>query len=170
MEDDIKDLQDAVGAFDSSKGCDGASFCRGLKRDGSTLRPTKRRLCEYAMQAIVNKISAGKDTPLTPLNRISMSVEDFMASAVRFTSSIKREIVLICGHNHQRCTPFRNGLPFLGSLEQNIFDFGWAEKAITFQRQDRLEHSAARKRSRDEFEALTSSSVRDLIDLTDSEI
>lgn len=165
LKEEIKEFQDAIESFDSSKSYSGAFFCMGRKHDGSMWRPNERMLCEYAMQGIVNKMSAGKDSPLKPLNMISMSVEDFLASAARFISCIKKEIILVCGPDHQMCTPFRTHLPFLGDLIWGYSYFRWMDNAVTLKRQVRASglgdgdlgpRFATRKRCRDEFEGTVS--------------
>jgi len=172
---DIKTLRDAIRTFDSSMGCTGASICTGRRADGSPLRSNKRRLCEYAMHAIVTKISAGKDSSVKPITKISMSAEDYVADAVCFTSRIAKEIVLVSGDDHKRCTPFTSRLPSQARLLL-LTRSAWRRKNDeAFKAQARVSgleegedgddnedqeaagpDSAARKRSRDEFEAAAS--------------
>ncbi|KAK7723008.1 hypothetical protein SLS63_009036 [Diaporthe eres] len=165
LKEEIMEFQYAIESFDSSNPYNGPFFCKGRKHDGSMWRPDERMLCEYAMQGIVNKMSAGKDSPLKPLKMISMSVEDFLASAARFISCIKKEIVLVCGPDHQMCTPFRTHLPFLGGLIWGYPHFQWMDNAVTLKGQVRVSglgggalspRSATRKRCRDEFEGTVS--------------
>lgn len=172
---DIKTLRDAVTKFDSSKGCMGASICTGRKADGSLLRSNNRRLCDYAMQAIITKFSAGKDSSVKPITKINMCVENYLADAVCFTSRIEREIALVCGDDHKNCTPFTSNLPSQGKLKLLILSAWWRENGPAFEAQARVSglekgedrddnedqeaaspDSAARKRSRDEFEAAAS--------------
>lgn len=166
LKTDIKKLRDAIRAFDSSKGSEGAYIC-------TQSYSSKQRLCEYAMQAIVTKMSTDKDSAVKAIAKIDMSVEDFLTSAVCFKSRIEREIALVSGRNHVNCTPFKSRLPSLGILKAKTLG-GWeAMNAEAFKRQARVsglekggsdddddedqnaagQCSAGRKRSRDEYEA-----------------
>lgn len=162
---DIKRLREAVKTFDSSKGSDGAYIC-------SRQNSSQQRMCEYAMQAIVTKMSAGKDSAVKPIAKISESVEDFLTCAGCYTSRIAREISLASGGIHAHCTPFRLRLPSLRTLRRNTLETWRAANSEAFQRQARVSglekdssddededqnaagwRSATLKRSRDEFEA-----------------
>lgn len=166
LKKDAKKLRDAIRIFDSSTGCGGADICRARRPDGSLLRSNKRRLCEYAMQAIVAKISAAKDSALKPISKIDMSVENFLASAVCFVSRIEKEITIVSGEEHKFCTPFRSNLPGQDVLRQRTRRTWLAKNSNAFKMQARVSglekggfkddeenQGAGRKRSRDEFEA-----------------
>ncbi|KAG6368971.1 hypothetical protein INS49_003190 [Diaporthe citri] len=170
LKKDIKRLRDAIRGFDSSKGSEGAYIC--TQRNSS-----QQRLCEYAMQAIVTKISAGKDSAVKPIAKIDESVENYLTSAVCFKSRIEREIAFVSSGAHANCTPFRSRLPSLGFLKTMTLKTWRLLNAEAFERQARVSglekdssednddgedqnaaglRSAALKRSRDEFEAAAS--------------
>lgn len=165
---DIKKLRDAIRAFDSSKGSDGAYIC-GLWYS------SKQRLCEYVMQAIVTKMSTDKDSAVKAIAKIDMSVEDFLTAAVCFKSRIEREIGLVSDVDHGKCTPFKSKLPSLRMLKAKTLGVWEEMNAEAFERQARVSGledggsdddeeeqdaagpcTAARKRSRDEYEAAKS--------------
>lgn len=172
---DTKNLRDKIRYFDSSTGCSGAYYCTGKNLDGTSLDDARRRLCEYAMQAIVTKMSARKDSAVKPIAKISSSVEDYLANAVCFISRIEKEIVLVSGHVHKSCTPFIRNLPSQNTLKERRVRILSTENAEAFKAQAQLSglengggddddkdqeatgaHSAGRKRSRGEFEAAAS--------------
>ncbi|KAG8157355.1 hypothetical protein KVR01_012739 [Diaporthe batatas] len=166
---DIKMLRDTIREFDSSEGCRGAIICTGQKAKG-LVSFNKQRLCEYAMQAIVTKISAGKDSAVKPIAKICISVEDYLASAVCFTSRIEREIHIVCGDDHKTCTPFQSKLPSQKDLRALTSVIWRYKNTNAFERQARIsglekagmndededQGNTGRKRSRDEFEAAAS--------------
>lgn len=162
---DIKKLRDAIRAFDSSKGSEGAYIC-------THWQSSKQRLCEYAMQAIVTKMSSDKDSAVKAIAKIDMSVEDFLTTAVCFKSRIEREIALVSDGKHSKCTPFKSRLPSLRILKAKTLGEWEAMNDEAFKGQARVSglekggsdddeeeqdatgpYSAARKRSRDEYEA-----------------
>lgn len=172
LKKDTKRLRDDVRAFDSSKGCLGAHICVGSV---PFARANQRRLCEYAMHAIVIKMSAGKDSAVKPIAKINMSVENFLESAVCFISRIEREIAIVSGEDHKSCTPFRSILPSQSILKTKT-SREWSNKnAEAFKTQARVSgldkgggnddekdrvpiewFCDGYKRSRDEFEAAAS--------------
>lgn len=164
LKKDIKKLRDAIRLFDSSKGCSGAVICVGRCRDGTPVSSASKRLCEYAMQAIVAKLSTGKDSAVKPISKIDMSVENYLASAVCFTSHVEREIALVGGYRHKDCTPFTSQLPCQQTLKAHTLRNWSILNSEEFKMQARVSglekgeddaadrHSSARKRSRDEFE------------------
>lgn len=166
LKKDVKTLRDAIRLFDSSKGCSGAVICVGRShRDGTASPPFRKRLCEYAMQAIVVKLSSGKDSAVKPIPKIDMSVENYLANAVCFTSHVEKEIAVVGGSHHKNCTPFTSQLPCQETLKAHTL-LNWSKKNhAAFKMQAQVsglekggddaadEHSSARKRSRDEFEA-----------------
>lgn len=163
---DIKNLRDAVINFDLSEGCPGALICKSRS-------PRSQRLCEYAMQAIVTKMSSGKNSVVKPLAKVYVSVEEFLLKAKVFKRTIEDEIRTLSDLEHSECTPFRTTLPFLHTMEKRTFR-RWTTESIrdAFKRQAQASglekggvddedqepegwRSAARKRSRDESEDLT---------------
>lgn len=149
-------------------GNDGAYTC--AHTDSS-----RQRLCEYAMQAIVTKMSARNDSVVKHIAKIDESVEEFLISAVCFKSRIEKEIVRVSDTSHSKCTPFKSKLPSLGILKEKTLSEWDAMHARAFEMQARVSglekessdddgedqsaadpHPAARKRSRDEFEAASS--------------
>lgn len=165
LKEDIKELRDAVRAFDSSTGCEGAYIC-------TQRHSNRRRLCEYAMQSIVAKFSAEKDSAVKPISKVGVSVEDFLTSAVCFKSRIEREIAVVAHGGHAKCTPFNSRLPSLKVLKLLTSEKWDRINLDAFKKQARVSGleqdvseeddedqnaagplSAARKRSRDEFEA-----------------
>ncbi|KAL1877916.1 hypothetical protein Daus18300_002269 [Diaporthe australafricana] len=120
LKKDTKHLRDAIRKFDFSTGCEGASICKGAQTDGGRLLSKEKRLCEYAMQAIVAKASDGPDSVLKPVSRIGMSVENFLASAVCFISRIEKEVAFLSGKKHKNCTPFTGNLPTQRTLMEMV--------------------------------------------------
>ena len=128
------------------------------------------------MQAIVTKFSAGKDSAVRPIAKISMSVEEYLASAVCFISRVEREIGLVSGRAHKKCTPFKNPLPSQDILTVHTWRDWWTENAEVFRLQAQVSgltkggdnddnnksqgaagpSCSARKRSREEFEGVAS--------------
>lgn len=160
-------LKHTVRSFDSSKGCEGACLCTGRTSNGSLLHPNKRRLCEYAMQSIVAKLSAPKDSAVKPAAVIGVSAETYLGNAARFKSRIEKEIALVCGEEHKNWTPFKSKLPSKKDLME-MTSLSWRNRNHKeFERQARIsgldkggeiddnqDHGASgRKRSRREFEA-----------------
>lgn len=131
---DIEVLQHKVRDFDSSKGCKGATICSWplIGQQPSS----QRRLCEYAMQAIVAKFSAEKDSPVKPLHEIGLSVEDYLIRVARFTSRIEREIALVSGHSG--CTPFKGPVPDQDALTKATLSKWRAKNLEAFQKQARV--------------------------------
>lgn len=178
LEMDIKRLRDAVNTFESSKGIGGALICKGWY-------PESKRICEYAMHGIVTKMSSGKYSAVKPISKIHLSVEEFLPNAVYFKSKIREEIRLLSDYEHDVCTPFRSKLPSLSTLKARTLQrWGTPETLNAFEKQARLSGlekaggdadsqnqgdgcrcSAARKRSRVEFEDPTSTIVSDYVDL-----
>jgi hypothetical protein len=136
--DDIKNLQDAVREFDSLKTCYGAFFCRGKNGDGSKLCSKKQRLCEYAMLAIVTKMSAGPESATKPLEKIHTSVEDFLEHASSFRRRIHREVSYLSGKEHSTCTPLLTELPYQDFLGKMALTRWSEENAGAFERQARV--------------------------------
>lgn len=124
--------------FDSSKGCKGAHICKGSKIDGLRVHPNQQRLCEYAMQGIISKMSTGQNSPMKPLVKINMSVEDFLESAVCFISRIENEIVLVSGEEHKKCTPFTSSLPTLPFLREKTLRIWTLEFSEGFKMQAQI--------------------------------
>lgn len=168
LKKDVKRLRDAVRRFDPSKGGSGAVICVGRRRDGFAVPSFGKRLCEYAMRAIVAKLSDRKDSAVKPISKVDMSVENYLANTVCFTSNVKREIARVVGDAHKNCTPFTSQLPCQEDLKAYTL-LNWSkENHAAFKMQAQVSglekcednagdpHSSARKRSRDEFEAASS--------------
>lgn len=137
------------------------------------VRPNKRKLCEYAMQAILTKVSANENSVLRPIEKIAMSVSNFRSFADSFAFRVGGQARSLVGPKHRQCTPFTTRLPSLEELKQKTLSAWYEENIDAFKTQARLsgldkgcgEHdetdqdslgsnTAARKRSRDEFEHL----------------
>lgn len=174
---DTKRLRDAVKTFDSSKGSEGAIVCKG------GWSPNSKRLCEYAMQAIVTKMSSGKNSAVKPIGKIHLSLEEFLPNAVSFRARIEGEIRLLSNLEHMHCTPFRSKLPSLSTLKTTTLQrWGTSRTLNAFEKQARVSGlekgggddevqdvagrcSASRKRSCDESEALESVRMQAFMDL-----
>lgn len=165
-------LRHAIICFDSSKGCEGASICQGRNADGSILRSTQRRLCEYAMQAIVFKISIEKNSAMRPLQEIHESVDRFLSTSASFRSRVSNEVSHLSSEEHKSCTPLPSKLPNRIDLGTDLLKQWLTKNAETFKRQARvsglvkggcmdgdsgdrgtsISRNDTHKRSRDEFE------------------
>lgn len=135
LKKDIKKLRDAIREFDSSKGCSGALICAGMKFKQTDLHPAKQRLCEYAMQAIVAKLSDGEDSALKPIENIHMCVKDYRTHVFYFTSQVRKEITLVLGHEHKSCTPFTSKLPSLREVKAHTLCNWSKENSAAFEMQ-----------------------------------
>lgn len=90
------------------------------------------------MQAIVTKMSAGKDSIVKPIAKIDISVQYFRASAVCFKSRVEKEIALVSGGVHAKCTPFVFMLPSLRDLKTKTLETWRRVHSEAFEKQARV--------------------------------
>lgn len=128
------------------------------------------------MQAIVVKMSSGKDSAVKPIAKINMSVENFLTSTICFISRIEREIAIVSAGDHKFCTPFSTIVPSQNMLKTQTMREWLDANAEAFKKQARVSgldkgggndddephrvpisvFCCGRKRSRGEFEAAAS--------------
>lgn len=131
----IAALQNEFKDFTTVMGLQNALVC-SANRD--LVSKERRWLCQYAMQAIVDRFSAAKDSPVKPLSEIGLSVKIYLARVVEFTARIEREIAYVSDDNHQKCTPFTTSIPSKHVLKEETLSKWKAENLDAFQIQARV--------------------------------
>lgn len=97
----------------------------------------KRSNCEYVMQALVGKVSDWVHSPLEPIAKINMSVENFLSRAHGFVHTVRLETGVLLGPEHVDCTPFITKLPSLNSLKRKTVCAWYEENFEAFKAQAR---------------------------------